>query len=264
MAGAGQLPVQVILTAQARGRLVRSYCIDKATHRALEKLLPEGHAHYIRQPGQAQHLLDAMVADGVGEVVFAGKINKWALLRSFNLDALARRMMRNALSLHDDQAMVEGVKVLEDQGMKVLPQADFIRQLFIAPGLYSRRQPTEQEQSDIGLAMATAREMGRLDIGQTAIVSAGMVIAVEAIEGTDKAIRRCKNLVSPDGGVVAKVEKPDQDQRFDIPTVGVKTLESLRYAGLTVLAVEAGKTLAVDVEAMQRYADKHRLTFVAV
>jgi DUF1009 family protein len=264
MAGMGQLPVHVVKTALAQGRHIRTYCIDKDTHKAICSLLPDERAYYIRQPGQYDALLKLMKADGVEDIVFAGKINKWALLRSFNLDKLARDMIINAVRLNDDEAMAVGIAELESRGFTILKQADFIRDLFIEPGLYSQRDLTERERADVSMAFDTAREMGRLDIGQTAIVSQGMVIAVEAIEGTDKAIRRCKPFISKNGGVVAKVEKPDQDQRFDIPTVGVRTLESIRHAGLTVLAVEARKTLALDIEAMRAFADRHHITIVAV
>jgi DUF1009 family protein len=153
------------------------------------------------------------------------------------------------------------VKELEGEGIKVLDQTLLIQPLLPAAGVLTKRQPTEAELADMEFGFAMAREIGRLDIGQTVVVKDRALMAVEAIEGTDACILRGGTLGK--GVIVAKTAKPAQDNRFDMPSVGTKTLESMIAAGATGLVIEAGRTLLVEKEKTLALADAHDITIVA-
>ncbi len=136
-------------------------------------------------------------------------------------------------------------------------------ELLVRPGLLTRRPPTSREEADIEYGWHLAKEMGRLDVGQSVAVRERAVLAVEAIEGTDAAIRRAGDLCPGGGFVVVKVAKPQQDMRFDVPTIGPSTIESIQKAGGKVLAIEADKTILIDERDTIRLADDAGITIVA-
>jgi hypothetical protein len=144
------------------------------------------------------------------------------------------------------------------------PATDFAPELLAQAGQFTRRGPTAAQQQDIAFGWELAKEIGRLDIGQSVAVKGRAVIAVEAVEGTDACIRRAGELCPQGGFTVVKVAKPQQDMRFDVPTIGIGTIESLATAGASVLAIEAGKTIVVDQAEVVAVADKHGLVIVAV
>jgi DUF1009 family protein len=136
--------------------------------------------------------------------------------------------------------------------------------LLVKAGLLTRRAPSAREEVDIAFGWELAREMGRLDVGQSVAVREKAVLAVEAIEGTDRAIARAGELCRRGGFVVVKVAKPQQDMRFDVPTVGCSTVETLHRAGGRVLAIEAGKTILLDPDQTIALADRYGITIVAL
>lgn len=263
LAGEGELPLQIARSAKEQGLDLFAYTLDKRNFAELRQWVLPDRIRRI-QPGLLEQNLRALRQDEIGWAVFAGKINKWTLLKSPLLDARALRLWREQQQFNDDSIMLTLIRELEREGISVASQADFLQGLFIRPALYTIRQPTEQERKDIEYGFSVAKEMGRLDIGQTVIISNQMAIAVEAIEGTDQAIIRSKKWIGRRGGVVVKVEKPSQDRRFDIPTVGPRTLRTMRKAGLKVLALEAGKTLALELEIMIRLANRWDMSLVAL
>ena len=264
VAGEGELPLIAVSSALAQGyKSVFVYVLEAKTAHQMQKLLPKSHIRRII-PGLLQKIYDQAKQDSITDCFFVGKVNKWILLRNPQLDKRALALMNQLRTRSDDGVMLKIIADAESEGIRFIPQSDFLRPLFTPTGIYSRRHPTTGEYQDITLAMSTARELARLDIGQTAIVSHGMVIALEAIEGTDRAILRAKEWVRGQGGVVAKVEKPNQDNRFDIPTVGPRTLKALKKAGLHILAIEAGKTMVIDQPKLIALADKWQMIFIAV
>jgi DUF1009 family protein len=150
-----------------------------------------------------------------------------------------------------------------EEGLHMDSALDLCPELLVRPGLLTRRPPTAREEADIAFGWDLAREMGRLDVGQSVAVKERAVLAVEAIEGTDRAILRAGELCRAGGFVVVKLAKPQQDMRFDVPTVGVSTVENLRRAGGRVLAVEAGRTIVLDQAETVGLADRYGLTIVA-
>lgn len=149
------------------------------------------------------------------------------------------------------------------EGLECTSALDLCPELLVRPGVLTRRSPTGREQADIEYGWHLAKEMGRLDVGQSVAVRDRAVLAVEAIEGTDAAIRRAGDLCPTGGFVVVKVAKPDQDMRFDVPTVGPSTIRSMTAAGGKVLAVEAAKTILIDEAETIRLADEAGIAMVA-
>ena len=140
---------------------------------------------------------------------------------------------------------------------------DLCPELLVPAGILTRRPPSAREEADIAFGWELAREMGRLDVGQSVAVKERAVLAVEAIEGTDQAIARAGTLCRAGGFTVVKVAKPQQDMRFDVPTIGCATIETLHQAGGRVLAIEAGKTIVLDLEKTVELANRHGITIVA-
>jgi DUF1009 family protein len=163
----------------------------------------------------------------------------------------------------DDTILLGLISLFRAEGMECASALDLCPELLVREGILTRRLPTAAETRDIQIGWTLAREMGRLDVGQSVMVRDRAVLAVEAIEGTDRAIARAGELCRRAGFVVVKVAKPGQDMRFDVPTVGPDTVEAMRTAGATALAIEAGKTILIDEAATVALADRYGLAVVA-
>lgn len=263
LAGEGELTTIATQEALQQGFDVKAYCFTDKTAKTLRQVcqIP---AIYVKYPGMVQENLDRFREDQIQSLIFVGKVPKWVLLKAFRLDEKAKQLWKTQKSFNDDAVMHRIIEVLSEEGITILPQSDFLKPLFLPKGCYTSRQPSPEEEKDIALGMHLAKEMGRLDIGQTVVVHNGMVLAVEAIEGTDQAIARAKRWGSQKGGIVAKVEKPEQDKRFDIPTVGLRTLKAMKQAGLSVLAIEADKTLVVQKDKLIAQANQWQMTVISV
>lgn len=264
VAGEGYLPQHVAQIAANMGYEVTVFSIDTANYKLLKNASFLKACYYWRYPMLVQRHIDQAKSLGIDKCVFIGKFNKWMLLRALVMDATTLAAWKTISAFNDDALMVRLIKGIEDFGITVLPQINFMKDLLIPEGQLTQRGPTEREQQDIEFGFTLAKEMGRLDVGQTVVVSNGMVLAAETIEGTDTAIKRTKPFTAKRGGVVVKVAKPDQDQRFDIPTVGTRTLKAMKHAGLKVLAIEAQRTLVVDAPAVAKLADKWGMCVVSI
>jgi DUF1009 family protein len=164
----------------------------------------------------------------------------------------------------DDTLLNTVVDLYAAGGVRFAPAVDFAPELLVNEGVLTKASPTSAQRKDIEFGWQVAREMGRLDIGQSVIIKSRTVIAVEAIEGTDACIRRVADLAGDGGFTVVKVAKPNQDMRFDVPTVGVGTIESIHAAGGSVLAIEADKTIVLDHEQTVARADELGIVVVAI
>jgi len=163
----------------------------------------------------------------------------------------------------DDNLLLGLIEEFARDGIQFESALDLCPELLVNSGILTRRPLTARESRDIEFGWELAKEMGRLDIGQSVAVKEGAVLAVEAIEGTDQAILRAGQLCRSGGFTVVKVAKPQQDMRFDVPTVGCTTIESMRQAGGRVLAIEAGKTILLDEQETLELADRYGITIVA-
>jgi DUF1009 family protein len=182
----------------------------------------------------------------------------WTCFKTFYPHFIAKTKDRN-----DDSILITIVNAYADHGIELSAPTDIAPELLVKTGQLTRRSATRSIQQDIAFGWSLAREVGRLDIGQTVVVKGRAIIAVEAIEGTDECIRRAGQLCQQGGFTVVKVAKPQQDMRFDVPTIGVGTLENLVEAGGAALAVEAGRTIIIDETAFIEYANRHGIVVIA-
>jgi DUF1009 family protein len=200
----------------------------------------------------------------------AGKVQKtrmyapWRWLRFWPDARMLRYWFRRKRSDNKDDSLLLGlIAEFELDGLHFASALDFCPELLVKAGVLTRRGLSAREEKDVQFGWQLAKEMGRLDVGQSVAVRDCAVLAVEAIEGTDRAILRAGELCPRGGFVVVKVAKPQQDMRFDVPTIGTATLESMRRAGGRVLAIEAGKTIVIDQEHVIALAERYGITLVA-
>jgi len=200
----------------------------------------------------------------------AGKVKKstmhssWRWLRLIpDLRTIRFWFFRNRKDNRDDSLLLGIIDEFAADGITFESALDLCPELLVNAGILTKRRPSRSEEADIAFGWELAKEMGRLDVGQSVAVKEKAVLAVEAIEGTDRAIQRAGELCPKGDFTVIKVAKPQQDMRFDVPTVGTTTIESLRRAGARVLAIEAGKTILLDAEETISLADRYGLTIVA-
>ncbi len=210
--------------------------------------------------GQLGKLISSFKKDGVREVVFLGKIEKPKALREAVPDLRALLLWRRLVRRNDDSILRAVTEELEKEGLKVISPADLVPELLTPEGVLTKRSPTKEEWLDIRYGFEVAKKIGELDIGQCVVVKDGMVVAVEAMEGTDETIRRGGRLRS--NAVVVKVFKPGQDPRTDLPAAGISTLKVMKEAGAKVLALEAKKTFFFEREEAVKFADQNDISVV--
>ncbi|RWX48695.1 hypothetical protein VU01_10184 [Candidatus Electrothrix marina] len=260
IAGGGQFPLLFTEAAQERDRSVVAVCHQNETQAELEH-----HADvscWVKL-GQLGKIIRFFHEQGVCEAVFCGTITKTRMFRDILPDFKGLSLW-NKIDRRLDDAILRAVAgALEKEGIKVLASTCYLDHLFFPKGILGKRKPNQEQLADVRFGWRIAREIGRLDIGQCVVVREGAVLAVEAIEGTDAAIRRGGEL-SGSGAVVVKMKKPGQDFRFDLPATGTKTIETLASVKGSVLAVEAGQSLLFDREAMIAAADRAGIVVVGV
>lgn len=211
---------------------------------------------------------------GVTHATMGGKIQKalffqpwvwikhvpdWQAVKTF-----APHFLRNKKSRRDDSLLEALVDAFAAAGVEFRPPTNYVPELLVDFGLLTRRKPTAMQMQDIEYGWHLAKEMGRMDIGQSVCVKGRAAMAIEAIEGTDECIRRAGKLCPAGDFTIVKVAKPQQDMRFDVPTIGKQTLETMVAAGARVLAVEAGKTIIVGEQQVVEFANRHKLVLVAL
>src|SRR4030095_5006002 len=248
VAGEGRLPAVLAKSAQENGYRLVATALPPGRQTRVQ---PHCDKTYRVAPGQLGRSLKILREENLTQIVFVGKVPKLQLLHNMHkLDWMAIKELSKLPNFNDDTIQFAMGDLVESHGIKVLRQSDFLRHLFPDYGVLTNRQPSAGEYADIQYGFEIAKEIARLDIGQTVIVKDQMVLAIEAIEGTDQAIRRAVELARGPV-VVCKVSKPNQDQRFDIPTVGMNTMNSMvapKPGG--VLGIEARETMFVDEQEM--------------
>ena len=261
LAGAGKLPVECARAAKLLGYEV--YAVA---------LLPETDAELKESTADCQFISIAHLDDvlnylkehQVSKVTMIGKVTKELLFSGkVQPDARMMKLIMELPDRKDDTIMMMFVRELAKAGIQACDQTALIRRLMPHRGVITKREPTAEERKDMEFGFRMAKEIGRLDVGQTAVVKNMAVMALEAIEGTDACIHRGGELARG-GAVVAKVAKPQQDDRFDVPTVGLATIQSMVDVGATALAIEADKTLLVEREEMLALAEANNITIAAL
>lgn len=260
IAGNGRFPLVFAERARAQGVRVATVAHRGETDPAIEGLV-DG-VTWI-DTGQIGAMIAALVAAGVTRAVMAGGITKPRLFEHFKPDERALALLARVGTIGDDGLLRALAEELEGEGVTVVESTLYLGDLVPTPGVLTARAPTDAEWADVRQGFHVARAIGRFDIGQSVVIRQGTVVAVEGVEGTDATIRRAGELVRGDF-VVVKVCKPTQDMRFDLPAVGERTAHTLHEAGGRVLALEAGRTIMLDREALLAAADAFGLSIVAV
>jgi DUF1009 family protein len=260
IAGNGKLPILLARSIRKEGHRLVAIAHTGETRKDLK-----GYVDALQwvQIGQMEPIIRFFGEERVGEVLFAGGVSKTHFFSRLKPDARALKVLGRLKDKKDDALLRAIAEEIESEGMRVLGPGFFLREHLAPRGCWTERQPTEREMKDIAFGWELAKQMGALDIGQSVVVKDQIILAVEAIEGTDAAIRRGGKLGR--GGVaVIKVCKPTQDQRLDLPVIGPATLRVLKKAGGSLLAVEAGKTLVMDKEKVVREADRNQICLVGM
>jgi DUF1009 family protein len=261
IAGSGLFPVIFSKKAASRGFSVCAVGFFDNTSPDLSEYVESLEIIHI---GQIKRLIKFFKRHQVTEAVMIGAIKKPGAIRDIRPDMKAIALIANMRhDTHDDRVLRAFAGMLEEEGIQIRPSTFLLPELLAQPGCWTRRKPTKAEQSDMTLGWRMAKEVGRLDIGQCVVVSNGSVLAVEAIDGTDSTIRRGGEL-GRGHAVVAKVCKPMQDFRFDVPAVGAQTIRTMHESGATVLVIEAGRSLVFDRDEMIHLADQWGIAIVAL
>jgi len=262
LAGSGDLPQRLVQVCRASGRDVYVLAFEGQTDPATTVDVAHAWIHLGATAAAIKLLREAKVAD----VVMVGPMIRPSL-RDLRLDPLSIKALAKAgaKALGDDGLLRAIIGVLEGEGFRVLGVDDLLGDMEAPAGVFGRHSPDAQAKADIARGATVARALGTHDVGQAVVVQHGIVLGVEAVEGTDLLLERCATLRrSGVGGVLVKVRKPQQDARVDLPTIGAQTVERAAAAGLCGIAVEAGGTLVVDHLAVIRAADSAGLFVVGI
>jgi DUF1009 family protein len=277
IAGNGRFPFLVLEAARAHGLDVVVAAIREETEAEMDELArrePEHIRVHWQGLGELSKLIEMFRREGVTRAVMAGQVKHKQIFSSIRPDWRLARLVMNLRTRSTDMLLGAVAKVLEEEGITLLSSTAFLEPMLATEGVMTRRRPDAAEQVDMDYGLQVAQGIAGFDLGQTVVIAAGACVAVEAMEGTDATIARAGALmhgVAAEHGAdavfarrltVVKVAKPQQDMRFDVPVVGVPTIEAMRAAGATCLCVEAKRTLLFDLEAMVRAADEAGITMV--
>ena len=261
IAGNRDLPLMAAAKARELGRPLVAAGIEGEASPELEKLADR---FRIFKLGQVRPLLDYMVEAGVRELVMIGGISRETLVLNYEPDEVALEALEALEDFHTDRILRAATGLLEARGLSLRSVAELLPELLTPPGVLTRKIPDDNLMADLRIAWRIAKELGRLDVGQCAVVSGKITMAAEAAEGTDEAVIRGAALAGAGQPVaVAKVVKPTQDLRLDPPVIGPDTIRVMARAGVSALAVDAGKVLIIDRDETVRLADQAGLALLA-
>ena len=274
IAGNGRFPFLLLEAARAEGRHVVVAAIREETDPEVDRraaLDPEGVRVHWLSLGELSRLIETFQREGVREAVMAGQVKHKQIFSSIRPDWRLAKLLLNLRSRNTDMLLGAVAKVLEDEGITLLSSTAFLEPMLAPVGVLTARAPDEVERADVAYGMRVARGIAGFDLGQTVVIAAGACVAVEAMEGTDATIARAGALMRslqeeastlPRRLTVVKVAKPKQDLRFDVPVVGVPTIQAMQAAGASCLCVQAQRTLLFDREGMVRLANAAGITIV--
>ena len=261
LAGVGRLPVEFARAARGMGFKVIAIGVVPGVD---PELADAADKFYMISVGELNNIITTLKTEQVGQVTMIGKVTKELMFAGMvQLDDRIKKLLAGLKDNNDDTIMLAFVRELAGEGIGVLDQTALIRSLMPEAGQITGRAPSAGEMADMEFGFKMAKNIGGLDIGQTVVVKNLAVMAVEAIEGTDACIRRGGGL-GRGGVVVAKVAKPNQDLRFDVPSIGPDTLAAMIEVKAKALVIEAGATLLVEKEKVIRMADENGIAIVAM
>jgi hypothetical protein len=260
LAGAGDIPVYFARKASEDGvKLVSIGFSDEiAAH-----LKPYVEKNYSIGVGQAGKIYSALQNENITDIMIMGKVEKSLIFKWKSFDMLAIKFLSRLKTKEDKVLMLSVIRILEEDGFKVLNQREYVREIFPGKGVLTRRKPSKKEMEDVEFGFPIARKMADMEIGQTVVVKNKTVVAVEAIEGTDCALERGCALAK--GKAIAlKVSRTDQDYRYDSPGIGPDTIRALTAGGASVLALEAERIMVINQSQVVEMADKAGLSIICV
>jgi DUF1009 family protein len=267
LAGSGRFPILFAEAAKRQGLKVACVGIRYEAPEILRELCDSFEVVGVSKLGG---MIRTFRRRGAQRIVMAGKVTKSVMytpgrfVRLMPDYRMIRFWLHTLSDKRDDSILLGVIAEFEHDGMSFASALDYCPELLVTQGVLTRRRPAASELKDIEFGWTLAKEMGRLDVGQSVAVKEGAAVAVEAIEGTDRCIERAGQLCRAGGWTLVKVAKPQQDMRFDVPTIGVTTIENLHKAGAKVLAIEAGKTIVIDQPDVVALADRYGLSIVAI
>jgi UDP-2,3-diacylglucosamine hydrolase len=260
IAGNGRFPFLVLEGARSQGLEMAVIALKEEASQELEKIASR--IHWVSL-GELSKAIDLMHKEGVTQAVMAGQVKHNKIFSSIRPDWKLAKLLFS-LPLRNTDALIGAVaRVLEDEGIKLVDSTLFLKPLVPEAGVLTKRSPDERESADIAYGLSVARNIAGMDIGQTVVISDCACVAVEAMEGTDEAVTRAARIAAGKPLVVVKVSKPGQDMRFDVPVVGLPTIEHMASLGVTALAVDAGRTLLFDRVQLIALADAKGLAIQA-
>jgi DUF1009 family protein len=260
IAGNGTFPIAFARAAKEKGLQVIAVAHEGETLPELSRWVD---GIFWIKVGQLGKLISIFKEQGVHDVLMAGGIKKTRLFQGGMPDLRAAALLAKMLYKKDDSILRAVAAELESEGITVRESTLYLDNILAPAGILTRRKPSKDERLDIEFGWQMAKEIGKLDIGQTVVVKNQAGLAVEAIEGTDEAIRRGGRLCGK-GAVVVKICKPQQDLRFDLPAIGMQTIQTMKEVKASCLAVEAGKTIIFDQKEIAAEADRSGIAIVAV
>ena len=260
IAGNGDFPFLVLEGARSRGIDMAVIAIREEASPALERTAKR--LHWVSL-GELSRTISLLHDEGVKRAVMAGQVKHNKIFSSIRPDWRLAKLLLSLPSKNTDSLIGAVARVLEDEGIELVDSTKFLGPLLPVPGVLTRRAPVEAESADIEYGHQIARQIAGLDLGQTVVVSGRACVAIEAMEGTDETIERAARITEGQRLVVVKVSKPRQDMRFDVPVVGLKTIEIMRHSNATALAIDAGRTLLFDRAALIRAADEAGISIQA-
>ena len=260
IAGGGQFPLMVAEAAKARGLRTVAVALYGETEPVLSEKVDK--IIWIKL-GQLGHLIKAFRTEGVKNAIMAGSITKKRMFENLRPDLKGLAIMTKLAVFHDDDILRAVADELAGEGIEIVSSTAYLPELLAEEGCFTKRKPGKEEMEDILFGWKVAKELGRLDIGQSVVVRQKTVLAVEAIDGTDATIRR-GGRIAKEKAVVVKVSKPNQDLRFDVPSIGLETIGIMGEVKAAVLAVEAGRTLIFDREKMLQKANEKKIAVIAL
>ena len=253
IAGNGRFPFLVLEGARSQGIEMAVIAVKEEASPELEKIAKR--LHWVSL-GELSKTIELMHREGVTQAVMAGQVKHSKIFSSIRPDWKLAKLLF-ALPRKNTDALIGAVaQVLEDEGIRLVDSTLFLKPLVPEAGVLTRRAPSEREAEDMTYGLGVARQIASMDVGQTVVIADRACVAVEAMEGTDETIVRAARITGGKPLVVVKVSKPGQDMRFDVPVIGLPTIEQMRGAGATALAVDAGRTLLFDRKKLIEFADE--------
>jgi len=270
IAGNGKFPFLVLDAARAQGYEVIVAAIKEEAFPEIESHGPA--AVYWLSLGELSKLIEAFQREGVRRAVMAGQVRHKQIFSSIRPDWRLAKLLLSLTTRNTDSLLGAVAQVLAEEGITLEKSTWLLEPLLVKPGVLTKRSPSEPERKNIDYGRAVARQLAQHDIGQTVVIAESACVAVEAMEGTDATIERAGQIMRSLQGeastleralTVVKVAKPNQDMRFDVPVVGVKTIEVMKAAGATCLALDAGRCLFLDGDKVAEAASAAGIAIVA-